>query len=165
MRVSYSKEPILISNGTNICKALHPESAPTMYQSDNEKRTMAISMRTNFNAMGITNGAIGVDGRRKPACVSKDRAVVEGPNCTGDKAFQLIGQDTDPAYAWTTWAATEPSANAWTYDVEECIQFALGPAERHELLNDIYCNMAKPPNDPDNTLYWNFGMLCGMSPI
>ncbi|UMM18894.1 hypothetical protein L5515_014753 [Caenorhabditis briggsae] len=168
MGMTNTDAAIKISDGDALCSAMHSSAVPTMFENDAEREYFATAWTEKLTAMGQgLLGSVGMDGRLISECKSKDKAILESDACSGTKSFVLRDKHTDPSYAWTIWAETEPNHHHWTFDIEECIQFAIwnNRPNRSKLLNDIYCNMTVAPNDPANRVYWNFGMICGMLPI
>ncbi|EGT51723.1 hypothetical protein CAEBREN_05153 [Caenorhabditis brenneri] len=166
MKGVYQKDPIKVNDANALCKANGGEL--TMIGGMAEQAHFGNELRAKILEFGWPSGAVAVDGKRIPACVSKDSAVLDSEACGPTKAFVLTQKNTSPAFAWTIWADKEPSANNWTYDIEECIQFTWDPSgkeARNLKLNDIYCNMEKAPNDPENVAFWNFGAICGTLPV
>ncbi|CAI2325189.1 unnamed protein product [Caenorhabditis sp. 36 PRJEB53466] len=167
MKAVLQKDPIAVSSANALCAAQATGAVLTSFENDDERSVFAAELLAAVQSYGYSTGAIAVDGRRNADCVTRNRTVLDAYPCSNQSlSFSLVDAHTDPAYAWAHWAVDEPSTNMWTYDIEECIQFAVYPgnSNRNALLNDIYCNFVQAPNDPDNSLWWNFGALCGVAP-
>uniref|UniRef100_A0A1I7TSS6 C-type lectin domain-containing protein n=1 Tax=Caenorhabditis tropicalis TaxID=1561998 RepID=A0A1I7TSS6_9PELO len=164
MMAVFQQAPIKIEEAGALCAT--KGASLTILGSAVEQTEFAAELKTYLQSIGHDTGAIAVDGRRIANCSSRDRGTLDSEACNGQNAFKLQQGNTAPGFPWSIWAQTEPSANAWTYDIEECIQFAVDPynLNRTALLNDFYCNMNVAPNDPENPVYWNFGALCGVAP-
>ncbi|EFO91542.1 CRE-CLEC-141 protein [Caenorhabditis remanei] len=164
MKILFSETPILIESGQSRCQAENSNAVMTMMEGEGERAFVATQLYNTLTSWGRKSGAIAVDGVRVKNCVSKDRAVLDGPDCGPTKSYVLTNRNTNPNFFFNNWAQNEPSANAWTYDIEECNQFAIDSKNinRTARFNDFYCKMDVAPNDPTNTVYWNFGVLCGM---
>uniref|UniRef100_H2WGU9 C-type lectin domain-containing protein n=1 Tax=Caenorhabditis japonica TaxID=281687 RepID=H2WGU9_CAEJA len=165
LKAALQRHPIMISEANQVCSNHGGVlSAP---ESPAERDYITSQLLYAVKTWGFPAGAIAVDGRRKQECVTRNQTVLESLPCSNKAAsFSLQDSHTDSQFMWSQWALDEPSANAWTYDIEECVQLAVIPEnpKRDNLLNDFYCNFRQAPNDPDYTLYMNFGAVCGTLP-
>ncbi|CAI2325213.1 unnamed protein product [Caenorhabditis sp. 36 PRJEB53466] len=167
MKLITSATSVTINSTSALCQA--EGGVLTDFETSEEKDAIVAEAQAYIvTTLGLSSGSIALAGDRVPECVSMNASVIAASPCNDQSTiFSLpASASTNPAYLWTTWAIGEPNSNHWTYDVEDCLQLHVQPsvAAQHGLINDFYCYRTVAPNDPSNTLYMNYGALCGQAP-
>uniref|UniRef100_A0A1I7UUQ8 C-type lectin domain-containing protein n=1 Tax=Caenorhabditis tropicalis TaxID=1561998 RepID=A0A1I7UUQ8_9PELO len=158
---------ITINNGSSLCEK--EDAVLTAFENSEERDTVIAEVQSHIiGKLERTVGAIALSGKRIKECSTSNIWIIGSPPCNDKtKVFSLpLSSGTNPEFLWTNWAPNEPSANHWTYDVEDCNQMFISPndPERDGKINDFYCVLSHAPNDPENEMYWNYGALCGQAP-
>lgn len=153
----------------------------TSFENFDERTKLSTVLRDFLTAKKLDRGSMIVDGHRLKNCETTDKTVLATVECRNSSSgFTTDEKHTDNTFMWKSWSATEPGQtifeklvtvascfflNMISRSIESCLQLSISqfPA-RSELINDVFCNYVKHPENEGASDLWNYGAVCGRFP-
>ncbi|CCD70179.1 C-type lectin domain-containing protein 158 [Caenorhabditis elegans] len=138
----------------------------TSFENLDERTKLATVLRDFLSAKKLDRGGMIVDGHRLKNCETDDRTVLNAEPCRNSSTgFTTDEKHTDNTFMWKSWADTEPGQSIFEKQIESCLQLAISQFKsRTELINDVFCNYVKHPQNEGAYDLWNYGAVCGRLP-
>nr|Q21985.2 RecName: Full=C-type lectin domain-containing protein 159 [Caenorhabditis elegans] len=138
----------------------------TSFENFDERTKLSTVLRDFLTAKKLDRGSMIVDGHRLKNCETTDKTVLATVECRNSSSgFTTDEKHTDNTFMWKSWSATEPGQTIFEKSIESCLQLSISqfPA-RSELINDVFCNYVKHPENEGASDLWNYGAVCGRFP-